>query len=100
MGRARVSSGAFRDEELSIVIKSTLLQTGRQPSDLVKNYPNYALVAITAGKARALNQRVARDPEPEEPAHGVVVGRKRKCASELANDAEWIEPPQAPAIKA
>jgi hypothetical protein len=92
-GRLRVSSGAFRDEELSIVIESTLLQTGRQPFDLLRGYSTYSLVAITAAKARAQGQKVARDPVPEEPAHGVVFGKKRKCASVFATDVEWIVPP-------
>jgi hypothetical protein len=98
-GRVRVSSAAFRDVELSIVIKSTLLISGRQPADLLQTHPNHALVAITAAKARSLNQAVARDPELDEPAHGVVHGRKsKKCASELANSAEWVVPSEAPAV--
>jgi hypothetical protein len=92
-GKLRVSSGAFRDEELSIIIESTLRQTGRLPLDLLRGHPTYSLVAITAAKARVQGQKVARDPVPEEPAHGVVFGKKRKCASTLATDVEWIVPP-------
>ena len=97
-GKLRVSSGAFRDEELSIVIEATLLAGGRQPPDLLRTYSEYALVAITAGKARAYGQNVARDPEPDEPAHGVVFGKKRKCAAGLAESAEWVAPATAPSL--
>ena len=95
-GRRRVSSGAFRDEELSIVIESTLSESGRQPADLLQAHSRHTLVAITAATARTHDQKVARDPEPEEPAHGVVFGKKRKCAAVLADSVEWIIPADAP----
>jgi hypothetical protein len=97
-GKRRVSSGAFRDEELSIVIESTLLKSGRQPIDLLQAYERYSLVAITAAKARSHDQSVARDPIPDEPAHGVVFGRKKKCAGSLADSASWVVPSDAPSL--
>jgi len=97
-GKRRISSGAFRNEELSIAIESTVATSGRQSPDVLRNYPDHALVAITAGKARSHNQKVARDPEPDEPAHGVVFGKKRNCASALAESAEWIVPTSAPPL--
>jgi hypothetical protein len=38
------------------------------PTDAVRNYPGYGLAAFTAAHARSLQQAVARDPLPEEPA--------------------------------
>ena len=95
-GKSRVSSGAFRDEELSIVIESTLSQSGRQPADLLTAYAKHTLVAITAATARAHDQKVARDPEADELAHGVVYGKKRKCALALSESIEWIVPTEPP----
>jgi hypothetical protein len=99
-GKLRVSSGAFRKKtELSVILESPLLDAGRQPADLLRNYPSHLLVAITARIARAHQQSVARDPEPEEPAHGVVYGKKpSRCANALAGAVEWVVPPEAPTL--
>lgn len=95
-GKKRVSSGAFRDEELSIIIESTLSQSGRRPADLLLAHTKHTLVAIRAATARAHDQKVARDPEPDELAHGVVYGKKRKCALALSESIEWIVPTEPP----
>jgi hypothetical protein len=77
-GNATISSAAFKDDELSIYIESVMTQADRPPSDAIRAYPGYGLAAFTAGHARAFNQRVARDPLPDEPAHGVVYGQKKR----------------------
>ncbi|MDZ4800018.1 MAG: hypothetical protein SGI92_17830 [Bryobacteraceae bacterium] len=94
-GNAAISSAAFKDEELSITIESVLTIAGRAPEDVIRNYPRYGLAAITAGHARSLNQAVARDPEPEEPAHGVVYGQKKRrgIGGKLRDGAEWVVRP-------
>jgi hypothetical protein len=91
-GTFRVSSGAFRDKELSIVIESLLRESGRRPDDVVANHDFHSLVAITAGLARKYEQAIVRDPEPDEPAHGLVYGNKkqRQCDRALAASAEWV----------
>src|SRR5260221_889550 len=75
-GNAAISSAAFKDEELSINIESTMTRDGRSRADAIRAYPGYGLAAFTAGHARSLNQRVAPRPIVEEPAHGVVYGPK------------------------
>jgi hypothetical protein len=95
-GKLRISSGAFRDRELSVFIESVLRNTDRSPVDTVAKHPSHSLVAIRAGFARQNAQRVLRDSEPDEPAHGLVYGNKNKCAAELARSAEWIIPDAAP----
>jgi len=94
-GKPTISSAAFKDEALFVNLESVMAQAGRPPSDTVRDYPNYGLAAITAGHARSLNQRVARDPLPEEPAHGVVSGPKKRggIARALRDGACWIATP-------
>lgn len=40
------------------------------------------------------NQKVVRDPLPEEPAHGLVIGNKtRSCRRNFAKETNWIIEP-------
>ena len=90
-GSPRISSAAFKDEELSINLESVMASAGRSPSDAVRDYAGYGLAAFTAGEARALNQKVARDPNTEEPAHGVVFGpKKRGGVAQRLRDASYL----------
>jgi hypothetical protein len=91
-GNPTISSAAFKDEALSVYLESVMMQNGRQPEDSIRNYPGYGLAALTAAHARSLNQAVARDPLPEEPAHGVVYGPKKRggIGGALRDGALWI----------
>jgi hypothetical protein len=94
-GDPTISSAAFKQEELSVNLESVMARDGRHQADAIRNYPGYGLAAITAAHARSQNQRVARDPQPEEPAHGIVYGQK-KCggiASALRDGALWVIAP-------
>ena len=97
-GEARVSSGLFKKKtELSIVIEPVLAQAGRQPDECLSSYPLCKLVALTASVCRQNQQAVARDPTPEEPAHGVVFGKKTDAvARALSSAAEWVIPNPPP----
>lgn len=97
-GNAAISSAAFKDEELSVNLESTMARDSRPPEDAIRNYPGYGLAAITAAHARSLNQNVASDPLPEEPAHGVVYGQKKKggIGGKLRDSAEWVVRPVQP----
>ena len=101
-GNLRITSAAFKDRELSILIASVMSASGRQPRDAISGYLGYGLVSITAADARSLNQLVARDPTPDEAAHEVVVGpkhtNKRRVARKLRDLAQWIVKPQVPYI--
>lgn len=94
-GNATISSAAFKDEELSINLESTMALNRRPPEDAVRRYPGYGLAAITAAHARSLQQAIARDPLPEEPAHGVVCGPKKRggIAGKLRDGAVWVVTP-------
>jgi hypothetical protein len=94
-GNATISSAAFKDEELSVNLESVMARDGHPPADAIRSYPGYGLAAITAAQARALNQAVAPDPLPEEPAHGVVYGHKKRggIVSKLRDGAIWVVAP-------
>ena len=94
-GTPRISSAAFREDELSVNLETVMAQAGRAPEEAVRDYPGYGLAAFTAAHARGLNQAVARDPLPEEPAHGIVYGRKKRggIAQKLRDAALWVKAP-------
>ena len=99
LGRQRVTSKAFQNLEgdnLSVLLEQIVRETGRTADDVLKNLSGYSLAAVTAGQARALGQGVVRAPEPDEPAHCHMVGKKGKGArKKLASAARWVIPPHA-----
>ncbi len=96
-GRALISSGAFRDKEMSVTLEVVLIDLGRQPDECLAQWPLCKLVSVRATACRENGQVVARDPTPEEPAHGVVYGKKTTAiARALRDSAEWIIPSPGP----
>jgi hypothetical protein len=89
-GRARPSSAAFKDREMSVFLLSLLEADGRPAEDALQEHHSFFLVSITAGLARQCGQAVCKDPEPD-PAHGLVVGEKKKAVlSRFARAAVWV----------
>ena len=79
---------------MSVVIASTLLALGRSAEDVLRGHEGFALAAITAGLARLCHQAVVRDPKEDEPAHGLVIGKKTEFVSRcFAKGSRWIVPP-------
>jgi hypothetical protein len=96
-GKSEVSSAAFHDVELSINLERVMQAAGREPKDSLKDRPDDLLVSVTAGVCRQNGQIVGPDPQPEEPAHGYVFGKKTKRIKRALRDAaEWIVPDAAP----
>ncbi|MCC7342475.1 MAG: hypothetical protein IT170_15445 [Bryobacterales bacterium] len=96
-GAAKVSTAAFKDQELSVNIESKMLEAGRLPEDSLRNNPNDLLLSITAHTCRDNNQLVGPDPVPTESAHGYVFGKKGKPVQRrLRDSAEWIVPSITP----
>jgi hypothetical protein len=97
-GFARVSSGAFRDKEMSVNIESVLLSEGKSAADCLQGYRAHKLVSITAGAARQFRQAVCRDPLPEDSSHGLVCGSKSngRVVEGLRSSAKWVIPDAAP----
>lgn len=97
-GGRRPSSAAFQDDAdgdpMSIYIRSIILGAGGRPERVLAGHPNFGLAGITAGQARGEDQKVHRDPLPDEPAHGNVCGRKPQgVRRRLAKCAIWVVRP-------
>lgn len=75
-GGMRVSSGAFIDPRLSVDRASVLSSIGRDYSYTRRN--GVGVAEFTAGIARGLEQEVVPDAEPDNPAHALVIGDKRR----------------------
>lgn len=63
---------------MSIVIGDELDKADRDPAEVLSGHEGFALVSITAGLVREYQQRVARETLDDEPAHGIVIGEKRR----------------------
>lgn len=77
----RVSSAAFQnleDQKLSVCITCDA-PAGFTAQDYVHGYQGYGVAVVLAGVAREQGQRVIRYPEPNEVAHGHLVGNKSKA---------------------
>ena len=78
----------------SLLLEQFVLEDNRTAKDVMSAYEGYALVSIAAGCCRRCQQGVARDPQPEEPAHAFVFGKKnKKNKACLATSATWVVPP-------
>jgi hypothetical protein len=97
-GLARISSGAFRDKELSVDIEKVLRGRGQEIDFCLKGQRACKLAYFTAGSARQFQQVVFHDPMPDDPAHGIVYGSKnnRRICEGLRDSAIWAIPAQAP----
>jgi hypothetical protein len=99
LGGLRPSSAAFDNHRngspMSVHLADVLAELGRGPNTVLVGHDDFALAAITAGLARECGQGVARDPLPEEPAHGLVFGKKTKAVRKiLALGYRWVIPPR------
>jgi len=97
-GRWIVKSSAFQNstgtDQMSVVLGDQLDQDGRSPADARRTKPDWYVVSLIAGDMRQEDQGVLRDPVPEEPAHGNVVGEKGKSRRRRFKDlAVWVVEP-------
>lgn len=76
VGEFRASSGAFKDQEMSVDVEPMLDAAGLNWSFSLRNHPEHSLVRFRAGDARALGQAVVHSPIPDNPAHAEVKGKK------------------------
>lgn len=98
LGRWRPKSAAFCNHPngtpMSILLADLVEQEGRGPRDALAGLEDFGLAAINAGLARRCEQGVAHDPSPDEPAHGVVFGKKTDSVRKrFAKQSEWVVPP-------
>ncbi len=95
----RISSAAFDDNvdvnqapsPMSVTISSKARELGLAPESSVQGHDGFGLASFTAAQARSLNQRVARTPDADNPAHGSVIGKKTKTVKKrLAEYSIWV----------
>ena len=96
-GNVRPSSAAFKDPELSVNIESLMIEQGRLIEEAVGGMPGFSLVAMHAGSVRGFGHPIVKDASPpNDPAHGLVLGKKSKAFFRaMSRTAEWVVPPSA-----
>lgn len=75
-GRRRLSSGAFRDRQMSVDAECLLSDDGLDWTFTTRGFSNCFLVRFTAGFARQQQQSVDHKPLPDNPYHTEITGRK------------------------
>ena len=86
------STGAFDDSSDGDPMSAILASKGRDPKSAVpKRYPDAGVVAFTAKFLRSLGLELERAPEPDEPDHILVRGKKTgSVKKKLKKSAEWV----------
>jgi len=98
-GGYRPSSAALDNDSdgdpMSILISTVMEEYGLAPEHALEGRTGYSLVGFTAGLARGYDQKIARSPEPEQPAHGFVVGYKpHAIRKKWAKRCHWVIAPR------
>ncbi len=96
-GVPRPSSVVFKTFRLSVNIASLMVAQGRALDSTLKEHPEEFLTAILAGDVRKFGHPVVKDVEPpNDPAHGLVLGKKRDgFANAMVRSQQWIVAPAA-----
>ncbi len=79
-----------------------MIAPGRPPQDTLTGHPGEYLTSIVAGKVRIhAGLRIVKDFGPEhDPAHGLVLGKKRESfANAMVREHQWIVPPPPVAVR-
>ena len=90
----KISTGAIRTPHMSVHIASLTTEDA-----VLSNYPNFSLVAFTAGFARSINCIVIHDPTPDDPSHTLVCAKNsstrlsKSQAKEIINNLTFIRLP-------
>ena len=91
-GGYRAASGAFEDDSDGHPMSVFLQEVLTSPRDCLVGHLGYRLVRFTAGFARGLHQRIAKDPDNGGPAHAVIVGLKTHAIRrQFAYGSEQVE---------
>ena len=78
-GERRVSSAAFLDDDDGSPMSVILPSPRRDPGTALAGLTICGIAEFTAGFARSLGQAIVCAPEPDEPEHAYVVGRKSRA---------------------
>src|SRR6266404_7754429 len=71
-GQPRVSSGAFKDVDMSVDVEELLAGAGLDWHFSLKDHPHHSLVRLPASAARSNGQTVLHVPLADNPAHAEV----------------------------
>jgi hypothetical protein len=94
-GSLRPSSAVFKNTRMSVNIESLMVEQGRPPEDTLTRYPGEYLTSILARNVRAKGHPIVKDTDPpNDPAHGLVLGKKKgSFANAMLASHQWIFPP-------
>lgn len=96
-GVIRPASACFDDNKkgpMSVYLSVVMAEHGLGYDHVLAGHEDYKLASVTAGLARELNQAIVRKPEPDQPAHAEVVGKKTgSVKNRFARDAVWLVAP-------
>ena|ERR1043166_372743 len=94
-GSQRPTSAVFKNTELSVNIESLMVNQGRPPEDTLAKFPNDYLTSITAANVREHRYPIVRDTDPpNDPAHGLVLGKKSNTfANAMVRAHQWVVAP-------
>lgn len=76
-GGYRPSSGSLKRNGQALSVDLGSLSTPEQTRDRDTKFP-FHVAAFTAGVARLAGCKVVRAPEPDNPAHGLVIGNHER----------------------
>jgi hypothetical protein len=94
LGRRRLSSGAFRDRQLSVDAECLLATAGLDWRFSLRHYPQFFLIRLRAGHARQHGQSVEHRPQADNEFHAEVIGQKSgSVCKALRTAAEWVTKP-------
>lgn len=96
-GTWRPSSAAFQNHPsgspMSVRVRPRLESIGLQVASVLADYPDFGLVEFETSKAREKKQVVALEEVAEEPAHGIVAGKKTGgVRNHLVKHSAWSMP--------
>jgi hypothetical protein len=94
LGGRRLSSGPFRDPNMSVDAECLLRDDGLDWTFSLRQHPQFFLVRLTASTVRAHAQLVDHSPIPNNPYHATVAGRKPQSVCDaFRTSAEWVKKP-------
>jgi hypothetical protein len=97
-GKRRLTSGAFKDREMSVDGEALMAAQGIDWNFSLRRWPDAYLVRLNAGMLRGKAQIIEHKPNPPEqadnPYHCEVIGTKNgTTASAIRDAAEWVKKP-------